>query len=70
MWNKRPSQKGLFIVISGPSGTGKTSVIKALCKGETTLEFSISATTRPPRSDEIDGVDYYFLDQAEFEGSD
>ena len=53
--------------MSGPSGTGKTSVIKALCKDETTLEFSISATTRPPRSDEIDGVDYYFLDQAEFE---
>ena len=67
MWNNRPSQKGLFIVMSGPSGTGKTSVIKALCKDETTLEFSISATTRPPRSDEIDRVDYYFLDQAEFE---
>ena len=67
MWNNRSSQKGLFIVISGPSGTGKTSVIKALCKGETTLEFSISATTRPPRSDEIDGIDYYFLDQTKFE---
>ena len=53
--------------MSGPSGTGKTSVIKALCKDDTTLEFSISATTRPPRSDEIDRVDYYFLDQAEFE---
>ena len=67
MWNNRPSQKGLFIVMSGPSGTGKTSVIKALCKDETTLEFSISATTRPPRSDEIDGIDYYFLDQTKFE---
>ena len=54
-------------MISGPSGTGKTSVIKALCESETTLEFSISATTRPPRSDEIDGVDYYFLDQTKFE---
>ena len=54
--------------MSGPSGTGKTSVIKALCKDDTTLEFSISATTRPPRSDEIDRVDYYFLGQAEFEG--
>ena len=53
--------------MSGPSGTGKTSVIKALCKDDTTLEFSISATTRPPRSDEIDRVDYYFLGQAEFE---
>ena len=67
MWNNRSSQKGLFIVISGPSGTGKTSVIKALCENDTTLEFSISATTRPPRSDEVDGIDYHFLDQTKFE---
>jgi guanylate kinase len=67
MWNNRPSQKGLFILISGPSGTGKTSVIKALCENDTTLAFSISATTRPPRSDEVDGVDYYFLDETGFE---
>ena len=67
MWNNRLSQKGLFIVISGPSGTGKTSVIRALCESDTTLAFSISATTRPPRSDEVDGVDYHFLDQTKFE---
>ena len=67
MWNNRPSQKGLFIVISGPSGTGKTSVIKALCESDPTLAFSISATTRPPRSDETNGVDYHFLDRTEFE---
>ena len=67
MWNNRSSRKGLFIVISGPSGTGKTTVIKKLCEGDSTLEFSISATTRPPRSDEINGVEYHFLDQAEFE---
>ncbi len=67
MWNNRPSQKGLFIVISGPSGTGKTSVIKALCESDPTLAFSISATTRPPRSDETNGIDYHFLDQTEFE---
>ena len=67
MWNNRPSQPGLFIVISGPSGTGKTSVIRELCESDTTLAFSISATTRPPRSDEADGVDYYFLDETEFE---
>ena len=67
MWNNQPSQKGLFIVISGPSGTGKTSVIKALCGGDPTLAFSISATTRPPRSDEVNGVDYHFLDPTEFE---
>ena len=67
MWNNLQSQKGLFIVISGPSGTGKTTVIKELCEGDSTLEFSISATTRPRRSDEINGVDYHFLDQTEFE---
>ncbi len=67
MWNDLQSQKGLFIVISGPSGTGKTTVIKALCESDPTLAFSISATTRPPRSDETNGVDYHFLDQTEFE---
>ena len=67
MWNNRPSQQGLFIVISGPSGTGKTSVIRALCESDPTLAFSISATTRPPRSDETNGVDYHFLDHTEFE---
>ena len=67
MWNNQHSQKGLFIVMSGPSGTGKTSVIKELCDGDPTLAFSVSATTRPPRSDEIGGVDYHFLDETEFE---
>ena len=67
MWNNRPSQQGLFIVISGPSGTGKTSVIRALCESDPRLVFSISATTRPPRSDETDGVDYHFLHETEFQ---
>ena len=68
MWNNLQSQKGLFIVISGPSGTGKTTVIRELCESDATLAFSISATTRPPRSDETNGVDYHFLDRTEFEG--
>ena len=67
MWNDRPSQKGLFIVISGPSGTGKTSVIRGLCECDPSLAFSISATTRPPRSDETNGVDYHFLHETEFQ---
>ncbi len=67
MWNNRPSQKGLLIVISGPSGTGKTSVVRALYEGDATLELSISATTRPPRSNETNGINYHFLDQTEFE---
>lgn len=61
------SNKGLFIVISGPSGTGKTSVVRALCEADTTLERSVSATTRPPRPDEVNGVNYHFLAHTEFE---
>ena len=57
----------LVIVISGPSGSGKSTVIDALCKSDDTLRFSISATTRPPRPREVDGVDYHFLSKAEFE---
>lgn len=67
MWNNQLSRKGLVFVVSGPSGSGKTSVVSALCEADTTLERSISATTRLPRPDEIDGVNYHFLSQAEFE---
>jgi guanylate kinase len=59
-------QRGLLIVISGPSGSGKTSISKILRETEPNLDFSISATTRPPRADELDGVDYYFLSEVEF----
>ena len=57
----------LVIVISGPSGSGKSTVIDALCKLDGTLRFSISATTRKPRLNEVDGVDYHFLSRTEFE---
>jgi guanylate kinase len=59
-------KRGLLIVISGPSGSGKTSISKILRETEPNLNFSISATTRPPRADELDGVDYYFLSEVEF----
>lgn len=56
-----------LIVISAPSGTGKTSVIKEILKrNQGKLIFSVSATTRKKRSNEIDGVDYYFLTEEEF----
>ncbi len=56
-----------LIVISAPSGTGKTSVIKEILKrNQDKLIFSVSATTRKKRSNEIDGVDYYFLTEEEF----
>jgi guanylate kinase len=54
-------------VITGPSGVGKGTVIAALRERRPELQLSISATTRQPRSGEEDGVDYYFLSNAEFD---
>jgi guanylate kinase len=54
-------------VITGPSGVGKGTLIRALMERLPALELSISATTRPPRAGERDGVDYYFLGSEEFE---
>lgn len=57
---------GKLVVISGPSGSGKTSVVRAL-REHPRVVFSVSATTRPIRRGEVDGVDYHFLDRDEFE---
>ena len=57
----------LVIVISGPSGSGKSTVIDALCKADDTLRESVSVTTRNPRPNEVDGVDYHFRSKSEFE---
>lgn len=55
-------QKGKIIVVSAPSGTGKSTVIKRLMqKPELRLRFSVSATSRSPRNGEVDGKDYYFI---------
>ena len=56
---------GTILVISGPSGSGKTSIVKRLLKDQRTV-FSVSATTRPPREGEVDGVHYHFLSPEEF----
>ncbi len=59
--------KGKLIVISAPSGTGKSTIIGELMKqDDLKLEFSISATTRPPRGSEQHGVEYYFLTLEDF----
>jgi len=55
-----------IIAISGPSGTGKTTIVKTLLKYFPVFDFSISATTRQIRDNEQDGVDYYFLTSSEF----
>ena len=70
MWSEQIARQGLLIVISGPSGSGKTSVVEALCNAEPELTHSISATTRPPRPGEVDGVNYHFLSASEFDELD
>ena len=57
---------GKLIIISAPSGAGKTTIVKHLLDSGLNLSFSISATTRPKRETEQDGVDYFFLSAAEF----
>ena len=58
--------EGLLFVLSGPSGVGKNTVLKEVLAKRTDLTYSISATTRPPRGQEIDGVNYYFLSEEQF----
>lgn len=59
--------KGLLLVVSGPSGVGKGTVLAQLLKRRNDCVFSISATTRPPRPKEKHGKDYFFLSHEEFE---
>lgn len=62
------TQRGLLIVLSGPSGVGKGTVRKAIFEEEgIDFQYSISATTRQPRVGEVDGEDYFFVSREEFE---
>ncbi|RFU68801.1 guanylate kinase [Bacillus sp. V59.32b] len=61
-------EKGLLIVLSGPSGVGKGTVRKEIfSQPDTAFEYSISMTTRKPREGEVDGIDYFFKTREEFE---
>jgi len=66
--SKKDSQdlEGLYIVVSAPSGTGKTSILREVLKMCPNLLFSVSSTTRPRRSGEKDGKDYYFISEEAF----
>lgn len=59
--------RGHLFVFSGPSGTGKGTVLAELCRRNPALWFSVSATTRAPRIGELEGRDYYFVSTARFE---
>ena len=59
-------QQGKLIVISAPSGSGKTTIAREIMRLNPTLKFSVSATTRPRRNGEKEGVDYFFLSHEEF----
>lgn len=61
------ARTGLLIVISGPSGVGKDTLIKRLLELDRNLRYSVSCTTRAPRPGEIDGVHYTFLDRPRFQ---
>ena len=58
---------GKLVVISGPSGTGKSTVCRMLAEVDANIRISVSATTRPPRKNEKNGRDYHFIERDEFE---
>ena len=60
------SRRGLLLVLSSPSGAGKSTIARALLDSEPDLSLSVSVTTRPPRPGETDGKDYYFVDKSRF----
>ena len=60
------SVRGRLIVVSAPSGAGKTSLVRALLDNDPNTRFSTSYTTRPPRRGEQDGRDYFFVTEPEF----
>lgn len=59
-------RRGIMFVLSSPSGAGKTTITRRLLESDSGLEMSVSMTTRPKRSDEIDGRDYHFAEESRF----
>jgi guanylate kinase len=61
------TRRGIMLVLSSPSGAGKTTLSRRLLASDPGITLSISVTTRAPRADEVDGRDYYFIDAARFD---
>jgi guanylate kinase len=60
-------RRGFLLVLSSPSGAGKTTITRRLIERDPSLVLSVSVITRPPRGNEVDGRDYHFIDQARFD---
>jgi Guanylate kinase len=60
-------REGILFIVSGPSGGGKTTLTKRVLKEVGSIRFAVSCTTREPRPGEIDGVDYRFVSESDFE---
>jgi len=67
--NNLNKSEGMYIVVSAPSGTGKTSILREVLKTCPNMLFSVSYTTRAPRQGEEDGKDYYFVSEEAFRNS-
>ncbi|MEM1296000.1 MAG: guanylate kinase [Verrucomicrobiota bacterium] len=61
------TRQGILCVVSGPSGSGKTTLCHRFAESDGDSVYSVSCTTRPPREGEVDGIDYHFLSNEEFE---
>ena len=61
------ARRGLMLVLSSPSGAGKTALSRKLLDADANVEMSVSITTRPPRPGDVDGRDYHFIDRARFD---
>jgi guanylate kinase len=61
------ARRGLMLVLSSPSGAGKTTLSRRLLASDDAIDLSISVTTRPPRPGEVDGRDYHFIDRSQFD---
>ncbi len=65
--DSKPPRRGLMLVLSSPSGAGKTTLSRRLLAEDSRISLSVSATTRSPRPDEVDGHDYWFVDSGRFD---